>query len=174
MLMLAGVVPANLPGILGAAVTALASWAPMLARRYRTRRELRIDPKGLVGTVARWRDRTAPHGEELEAAAVDLEQIETLAGKTALDTNEATALARLADARLRRMFELTVAAPARHGLTLGQAEATIAGDALWISEARRLVERTLEIAETTEANDPLADLRALADAREAAIVELRA
>lgn len=172
--MLFGIVPSTPPAIVAGIAFAALSWTPMAVRRYRTRHELWIGAKGIAGSVRGWREKTASHAEDLEAAAIDLEQIETLAGKTALDAREAASLSRFAEARLRRMFELTVAAPARHGLTLGQAEATIAEDARWIAEARRLVERTLETVEPQELGASLADLRALADAREAAVAELNA
>ncbi len=172
--MLFDIFPTAPAGILVTVALAAASWTPMAIRRYRTRHELRIDARGLAGTVTRWRDKTAPHGEELEAAAVDLEQIEMLTGKTPLDPHYAASLASSANGRLRRMFELTVAAPARLGLTLSQADAVIAEDARWISEARRLVECTLEAVEPQALGDSLANLRAFAEAREAAFAELRA
>ena len=163
----------SLPLFLGA----IALWVPCslpIALRWReTRHQIRIDPRGFVGKVKHWTDKLGEREPLLDSAALDLEQIESLAERTPLGKVEGKALAKAADARLWRMFELSVAAPAKKGLTLAGAETQVEADAQWIAEARRLVERAIEEAAKPERNEALDELRTFVEAREAALVELR-
>ncbi len=159
-------------GYAGLASLALAGWIPLVVHTFQTRHELRLGPRGFAGSVSHWKGRVASRAEALEEAATDLDQVETLARRSLLDPEHAESLVRVANRRLRRMFELTVAAPARHGLTREGAEACLVEDGRWITEVRRLVERSLAAEALSEGDEPLAELRAMAEAREAALVEL--
>ena len=145
-----------------------------MALRWReTRHQLWLAPRGFAGSVKHWTKKLGDGEPLLDAAALDLEQIESLAERTPLGKVEGKALAKAAEARLWRMFELSVAAPARKGFTLAGAEAQIAEDARWIAEARRLIERTIDEAAKPDAGEALGELRTFVEAREAALAELR-
>ena len=158
-------------------VGAIALWIPCalpMALRWReTRHQLWLAPRGFAGSVKHWTKKLGDGEPLLDAAALDLEQIESLAERTPLGKVEGKALARAAEARLWRMFELNVAAPARKGFTLAGAESQIAEDARWIAEARRLIERTIDEAAKPDAGEALGELRTFVEAREAALAELR-
>jgi len=152
----------------------MAGWIPLGLHMRKSRNEVRIAAKGFAGSVKHWERKLGAHAQQLEEAAIDLEQIEAFATQTSLDADQIKRLSKAASARLWRMFELTVAAPARYGLTREQAVERIAEDGQWIADLRSLVERSTNTNPALDLDNSLAELRAIVDAREEAIEELRA
>lgn len=114
------------------------------------------------------------NADALEEAAADLEQTKLLIESSTLANDLKSALEKELEYRMRRMLELSIAAPARYGLTRLKAEAQIVEDGHWLAEARRLTETMQDERESDEDDTTLTNLRALVQAREEAIVELRA
>jgi hypothetical protein len=110
----------------------------------------------------------------LAQAATDWEQMEALLPGTALEPDFTASLREAANARMRRMVELTVEVPGRFGLTLDQAKSQIAEDGRWLHEVRRLVEKSREGAIESSEDGTLRHLEGLVQAREEAMLELRA
>ncbi len=153
----------------------VAALAYPLIRRYR-RRKGRVSLASLLIAANRNNlgEAIGPNASALEEAAADLEQAELLLPKTALDRSFAHALVRSGNDRIRRMLEVSIAAPARYGLTRAQSEVQFAEDGRWLAEFRRLVEQTRESSTPLEEDATLGHLRTLVDSRQEALAELKA
>lgn len=109
----------------------------------------------------------------LAQAATDWEQAEALLPFVGYETSFTDSIRQAGESRMRRMLDLTVAPPGRFGLTFEQARQCIEGDAAWLAEVRRLVEASRAEVRPQGDDDTLGHLRAMVQAREEAVEELR-
>lgn len=147
---------------------------PAILRARRRRGRVSLQPLLHANALGKLAEKLGANAATLEESAADLEQTQALLPWTHLDRDLQRELTRSTDARLLRMLELTVAAPARYGLTRSQANDRFVEDARWMAEVRRLVERIREAPERREDEGALNDLRELVEAREEARAELKA
>lgn len=178
VLSLGGIVPmAGEFGPLGALLSILASAgisALPLKQLWARRGRPSMSPLIGAGVRGHLAEAIGPRANQLNEAAIDVEQILLLLKKTRDYGIDVAALEKATEMRMRRMVELTVGAPAIYNLSREQAEVQIDADGAWLSRARILVEKLGATAEPPALEDPLLlDFEELVSARDEAVDELQ-
>lgn len=158
--------------MVGMAILAAAGWTPFFLYRHRHRSDLgSFIVKASRGHLA---ETMGEHAGILNEAAGEWEQIDLLSRKGPVPAELRKEIRREANRRMERAFDLATAPPALHGFARDDADGQIATDARWLAQTRAEIERaTLSSGARGDASDPLLQLRALANEREAALDELR-
>lgn len=172
---LTGVLPPEAYGVL-AFLFILTTVLTVPAIKYRKNRRQGPSLSALHGAAftGKLAKALGSHAETIGQAAADLEQVEALLKWGSLDEQFEQTLITSGNARMRRMVELSITPPGTYGLTLEQAARQIKEDGNWLAEVRTLVESTREESLPATKDETLTHLKEYVQAREEAVLELRA
>ncbi|RYG38798.1 hypothetical protein EON81_02680 [bacterium] len=165
-------------GALG--VASLAGWIPYLKflRENKGKNKYRSEFSRIwwLQSMGKLTDEMGQKGPMLEAAARDWESIGLLNDRHSDPDDLAAKVKSEADARMDRIFDLSVSPPAYYGLSQERADAQIQKDLQWLTQARKAMEDATLTGDALVAldEDPLLRLRSLAAERVNAMAELRA
>ncbi len=146
---------------------------PGVVHSRKTRHRVKLSGLLLASRRGHLSEAIGPRAEQLNEAALDLEQIITTlrqGGDEALDRKGLMAQAK---ERFRRAFDLSLGAAAGYSLTREGAEEQIEADLAWLRQVRQHSEKLLLSSDQSEESlEHLHELEALVAAREEAIDEL--
>ncbi|MCC7433601.1 MAG: hypothetical protein IT363_02880 [Methanoregulaceae archaeon] len=155
------------------ALFAVAGSVPMALHHHRNHRRVKLSGLVLASRRGHLSEAIGPRAEQLNEAALDLEQIVNSLGQGGADTLDRKRLIARSNERFRRAFDLALGAAAAYSYTREGAERQIDADLEWLRQVRQHTEKLLLSPDQSEESlENLHELEALVAAREEAIEEL--